>query len=76
MWQEGACMAGGMHGRGMRDRGHAWWGVCMAGDMCGGGCAWQGGVWGRGRAGQERRPLQRTVRILLECILVFDKMTL
>ena len=45
----------------------------------GGGHAWQGGhAWGvrdrgmcgGGRAWQERRPLQRTVRILLECILV------
>ena len=40
------------------------------------------GVHGRGvceaggHAGQERRPLQRMVRILLECVLVFYKMTL
>ena len=27
---EGACMAGGVHGRG-----HVWQGVCMAGGMCG-----------------------------------------
>ena len=33
----GACVVGGMHGRG-----HAWWGACMVGDMCGRGCAWQG----------------------------------
>ena len=60
-----------MHGRGggMCDRrdvhgdrgvcmagGHAWWGACVAG---------VGSVW------QERWPLQRTVRILLECILVY-----
>ena len=38
-----------------------------------------GGVWQRGHASQgghvwqERRPLQRTVRILLECILVSRK---
>ena len=33
------------------------------------GCAWQGGMhWGH--AWQERQPLQWTVRILLECILV------
>ena len=32
----------------------------MAGGMCGRGCVWQ-----------ERRPLQRTERILLECILVY-----
>ena len=24
-----ACMAGGMHGRGMRGRGHAWQGACV-----------------------------------------------
>ena len=42
-------------------------GVCVVkAGMLGRGCAWQG----RGRAWQERRPLQRTVRILLECILV------
>ena len=59
-WQ-GACMAGG----------HACQGACMGdmhggyiGGMCGGGCAWQGHAW------QERQPLQWTVRILLECILV------
>ena len=40
-WQ-GACMAGGMHGRG-----HAWWGACMVG-----GCAWQGGVCSGGHAWQ------------------------
>ena len=32
----------------------------------------KGDVHGRGRAWQERRPLQRTVSILLECILVID----
>ena len=37
------------------------------------GHAWQGGVWWGGHAWQERRPLQRTVRILLECILVSRK---
>ena len=47
---------GGMHGKG---RLHG-----------GGGHAWQGGMHGRGHACQERRPLQRTVRIILECILV------
>ena len=35
-WQ-GACVAGGVHGRG-----HAWQGVCMAGGMRGRRCAWQG----------------------------------
>ena len=33
----GACMVGGMHGRG-----HAWQGACMAGGMHGRGHAWQG----------------------------------
>ena len=64
---EGACVAGGMHGRG-----HAWWGgmhgkgACVVGE-----CAWQGACVTQGHAWQERRPLQRAVRILLECILVF-----
>ena len=65
---------------------HTWWGVCVAGGgVCmAGGHAWQevctagvciagarvGGMQGRGRGWQERRPLQRAVRILLECILV------
>ena len=58
-WQVGACVCvwgGGMHGRGECGRGHVW----------------QGGVHGRGHVWQERRPLQRTVRILLECILVLS----
>ena len=60
MWQGAMC--GG---------GHVWQGSCMAV-----GHVWQGGVHGRGmcmaggHAWQERRPLQRTVCILLECILV------
>ena len=63
-WQ-GACVAGRGWGGG-----HVWQdggdgmlgeGVCMAGGMCGEGCAWH-----------ERQPLQRTVRILLECILVIS----
>ena len=42
-----------------------------------GGVAWWGGhVWQGGRAWQERRPLQRTVSILLECILVTYTFTL
>ena len=59
-WWRRACMAAGMYGRG----------ACMAGEGGmhgrGGGGEWQGGhdAW------QERRPLQRTVCILLECILV------
>ena len=46
---------------------HMWRGGAMhgRGGMGGRGCAWQG--W---HAWQERWPLQRTARILLECILV------
>ena len=36
-------------------------GLCMA----------KGGMYGEGHAWQERRPLQWTVRILLECILAY-----
>ena len=61
--------------------GHAWQGgmcgrgrACMPGHMCGKGrhvcgrgvCMAGGHVW------QERQPLQRTVCILLECILVME----
>ena len=48
-----------MAGGGMCDRGRAWQGACMA-----------GGVHGRGPAWQEKWPLHRAVRILLERILV------
>ena len=69
-WQRGPCM---VKGGGVWQRGHAW-----QGGMCGGGYVWQGGhVWqgvacvaGR-HAWQERLPLQQTVRILLQCILVY-----
>ena len=78
----GACMArghvwrGGMHGRGRAWQG----GVHGKGAWVVGGVRGKGGVhdtgdvWGGGeRAWQERWPLLRTVRILLECILVlFD----
>ena len=57
----GVCMVGGMHGRGVHSRGMRGWGR---------GHAWQGACMGGGHVKQERRPLQRTVRILLECILV------
>ena len=56
VWQ-GVCVAGGMHGGGV------WRGACIAGG---------GGMCGVGNAWQEIRPLQRPVRILLECILVQD----
>ena len=52
----GACMTGGVHGRG-----HLWQGIR---------------VWQRvcvvGACVQERRPLKRALRILLECILVIN----
>ena len=54
---KGACMAGGLH-----VWGHAWQGACVV-----------GGVHSRGECvagGSVRWPLQRTVRILLECIPV------
>ena len=42
-------------------------GVCMAGArMVRGACVVRGHVW------QERRPLKRAVRILLECIPILD----
>ena len=52
----GTCMAGCVCGKG----------ACMAEGMCGGGMHGGGHVW------QERWPLQWTVRILLECILVMS----
>ena len=33
-----ACVAGGMHGRGVCGRGHAWLGVCMGGGCMAGVC--------------------------------------
>ena len=66
----GTCVVGGMCGRGaymvggMRDRG-----ACVAGGHVVGGHAWQGECMARGHVWQEKRPLQRAVRILLECIL-------
>ena len=61
MWL-GGCMVEGMHGGGgMHGKG-----ACVVGE-----CAWQGACVTQGHAWQERRPLQRAVRILLECILVF-----
>ena len=65
-------MAGGMHAgggvhgrRGMNDMM-----ACMAGGACvAAGHSWRGGGV---HAWQERQPLQRTVCILLECILVLN----
>ena len=70
-WQKGGMHCeGGVHGKGgvhgeggcVVKRGYVWLGgACMA-----------GGAMGGGHALQERRPLQRAVRILLECILVLQ----
>ena len=64
-----SCMVGGdMRGWGLHSGRHAWQGVCMAGGMCGGGTCVAGGYIVGGMHGGvrgRRRPLQRTVRILL-----------
>ena len=67
----GVCVAGGHMWQGCACWGgeHAWQVACMAGGMHGRGHGWQ---WGKA-AWQERWPLQRAVRILLECILVYHK---
>ena len=79
----GACMAGGMHGRGTcMAGGHAWQGgMHDRGGMHGRGHVWQGvcmagGMHGRGHAWQERWSLQWAVCILLECILVIKIVSL
>ena len=53
---------GGLHAW----QGHAWQGGCMAW-----GHAWKVGMHGRGCM-QQRRPLKRAERILLESILVYN----
>ena len=65
----GACMAGGMHGRGLCGKGYAW-GACVAGGgihdrghvwqggMHGRGCAWQGDMCGRGGMCAMHAPLR------------------
>ena len=68
-WLGGACMVGGICGKG---------GMCGRGVCIAGGHAWPGGMHGRGcdtcPPGQTLRLRhtvnKRTVRILLECILV------
>ena len=60
---EGACMA-------WDDGGHVWQGAGMAGCVCCRGVCVTEGIHGWGCAWQEKWPLQRLVRILLECILV------
>ena len=78
---QGVCVVGDMHGRGVYVAlGYVWWGGICGGGICGRGHAWQGSVHGRGCVlggcacrRQERRPLKRTVRILLECIFVLLK---
>ena len=73
----GACMAGGMHGGGMHGREHAWpWGVWQGRGTCvAERHAWQRGMCAGGNTCQERRPLQWTLRILLERFLVFILLT-
>ena len=86
-WLGGVCMAGGHAWQmGMCGRGHAWQGVCMAGGVHVGGHVWQGaciaGVCMVGGACHALPPAnttrysdtvnERAVRILLECILVFE----
>ena len=72
VWQGGGICSAGMHGRGCAWQG----GVHGGGGMCGrevcvaGRACLAGGPGREGCAWQERRPLQRIVRILLECILV------
>ena len=65
-----ACMAGSMCGRGHALQGDAWWGECVAGGMHGRGMHGGGNVWQGGHTWQEKRQLQRAVRILLKCIFV------
>ena len=64
-------MAGCVHSRGMHGRGGAWQGYAWQVGMHGRGHAWQ-----EGHAWQKRWPLQQMVCILLECILVFESITL
>ena len=73
----GACVVGsmcgreGVHGGGVM--GGICRGMCVVGGMRGGevqGVCGRGACVAGGHAWQERRPLQRVVRILLECILV------
>ena len=82
-WQGDVCGKGAHMAGGHAWQGHAWQGdVCGKGAHMAGGHAWQGHAWqgdvcGKGTCGgggtcvQERWPLKRAVRILLECILVF-----
>ena len=72
----GACMAGGMHGRGGACMERACMvGVCMAGGMHGGGHAWLRGMCGRGSPNDQRRKCmqfscENTYK--LYCLIVID----
>ena len=67
-WQVGGMHGGGMCGRGgMHGRRHTW----QVGGMHNKGHVWQGGVHGRGSDTVNEQP----VRILLECILVYGKIS-
>ena len=53
VWQGACVVEGGMHGRNVHGRGHAWQeecmaGACVAGVCMAGGCVWQGGMHGLG----------------------------
>ena len=73
MHGRGVCVVGSMHSRGTCVVG----GVHGSMGVCGRGACMAGGVHGRtvcmagGHTWQDRRPLQWTVHILLECILVY-----
>ena len=74
----GSCVVGGhVWQGGMHGRGHVWQGSVHGGGMRGeGGMCGKGGMCGEGGGTwQERWPLQRTIRILLECILVLKEIT-
>ena len=69
VWQ-GACMAGVCIAGCVCAGGHAWQGGMLGRGMHGRGHAWQRGYVWRGHTWQERWPLQCMVHILLECIIV------
>ena len=58
-------------------QGRVWWDMHGRGHLWQERCVWQGGMHGkgdmcgRGVCVQEKRPLKRAIRILLECILVY-----
>ena len=69
-WQRGHAWQRGHVWQGAHMGGHVWWGACMAGTWMAGVVYGRGHAWRGGQAWQERWPLQWTICILLECILV------